>query len=320
MQDDLYQALEAGQKVTAKVQWHSRAALDGRAQWIHCTPLISANGAIGVWMVILVDDDEEVAQAPKPQPVTSKTKPNGVPQPTPWEAEQDPSRSRSENGESPSTSNSSQTWFSESVRPMYEKVPPTVKEVSDSVPLPFATSRLRGSDSSVQTTESKPENMHPAPSWDKNDDLRRSTDEYARTRDLDVEEHLKPRQPARPRFGQPPDLTAFPIRPGPRISGKVYSYNSNSERGLFADDDRNTIASKGSDNRPTSQDSNMTAIRSQIPPTNLKWRKVDEQEGVLGRGSKAPIKLPGRPSMDTERPPVWKTKKSLSPYGVLFDE
>lgn len=31
----------------------------GRSRWIHTTPLLGVNGAIGVWMVILVDDEEK---------------------------------------------------------------------------------------------------------------------------------------------------------------------------------------------------------------------------------------------------------------------
>lgn len=30
---------------------------EGRARWIHCTPLLGHNGAVGVWMVVLVDED-----------------------------------------------------------------------------------------------------------------------------------------------------------------------------------------------------------------------------------------------------------------------
>lgn len=31
----------------------------GRARWLHATPLLSASGAVGVWMIVLVDDDSE---------------------------------------------------------------------------------------------------------------------------------------------------------------------------------------------------------------------------------------------------------------------
>ncbi|KAF1984235.1 hypothetical protein K402DRAFT_395896 [Aulographum hederae CBS 113979] len=35
----------------------NQGAEEGRARWIHCTPLLGANGAVGVWMVVLVDDE-----------------------------------------------------------------------------------------------------------------------------------------------------------------------------------------------------------------------------------------------------------------------
>lgn len=56
--DELAQALAEGRGVTAKVRWVSRTTGEGRPRWIHCTPLTGSNGAIGVWMVVIVDDDE----------------------------------------------------------------------------------------------------------------------------------------------------------------------------------------------------------------------------------------------------------------------
>ncbi|KAK8098180.1 phototropin-2 [Apiospora kogelbergensis] len=32
----------------------------GRSRWLHCTPLLGANGKVGVWMIVLVDDDSEL--------------------------------------------------------------------------------------------------------------------------------------------------------------------------------------------------------------------------------------------------------------------
>lgn len=47
--------------MTAKIRWLTRADDDGegegRTRWIHCTPLIGHNGSVGVWMVVLVDED-----------------------------------------------------------------------------------------------------------------------------------------------------------------------------------------------------------------------------------------------------------------------
>jgi hypothetical protein len=55
--DELTQALADGRGVTAKVRWVSKTDLEGRNRWIHCTPLIGSNGAIGVWMIVIVDDE-----------------------------------------------------------------------------------------------------------------------------------------------------------------------------------------------------------------------------------------------------------------------
>ncbi|CAG8949435.1 hypothetical protein HYFRA_00005064 [Hymenoscyphus fraxineus] len=57
VRDELTQALADGRGVTAKVRWVSKNDMEGRNRWIHCTPLIGANGAIGVWMVVIVDDE-----------------------------------------------------------------------------------------------------------------------------------------------------------------------------------------------------------------------------------------------------------------------
>ncbi|KAF1913944.1 hypothetical protein BDU57DRAFT_558872 [Ampelomyces quisqualis] len=53
--------------VTAKIRWLSRAVADlensreeGRPRWIHCTPLLGASGSVGVWMVVLIDEDRHV--------------------------------------------------------------------------------------------------------------------------------------------------------------------------------------------------------------------------------------------------------------------
>lgn len=57
VRDELLRAFADGHGVTAKVKWVSRSDPEGRNRWIHCTPLIGANGAIGVWMIVIVDDE-----------------------------------------------------------------------------------------------------------------------------------------------------------------------------------------------------------------------------------------------------------------------
>ncbi|KJZ77223.1 hypothetical protein HIM_03544 [Hirsutella minnesotensis 3608] len=96
MRDSLVHALAEGQGVTAKVKWLSvshrtatyggrsprkkmhyshplEAHLDagddsdslaepeptGRPRWLHCTPLVGSNGKVGVWMIVIVDEDAQ---------------------------------------------------------------------------------------------------------------------------------------------------------------------------------------------------------------------------------------------------------------------
>ena len=58
VRNELSAALAEGRGVTAKVRWVSKADEDGRSRWIHCTPLLGSNGQIGVWMIVLVDEDQ----------------------------------------------------------------------------------------------------------------------------------------------------------------------------------------------------------------------------------------------------------------------
>lgn len=75
VRDELTQALAEGRGVTAKVRWVSRPDDDGRNRWIHCTPLIGSNGQIGVWMLVVVDDERDDLKRPRQAPpVPSNTK------------------------------------------------------------------------------------------------------------------------------------------------------------------------------------------------------------------------------------------------------
>ncbi|KAI9838578.1 MAG: hypothetical protein M1819_004890 [Sarea resinae] len=59
VREELTAALAEGRGVTAKVRWTSKSD-EGRSRWIHCTPLFGHNGKIGVWMIVIVDDENEV--------------------------------------------------------------------------------------------------------------------------------------------------------------------------------------------------------------------------------------------------------------------
>ncbi|KAI1798585.1 hypothetical protein F4811DRAFT_558688 [Daldinia bambusicola] len=52
-------ALAKGRGVTARIRWVTRTDSRGKSRWIHCTPLVGSSGAVGVWMVVLVNDDED---------------------------------------------------------------------------------------------------------------------------------------------------------------------------------------------------------------------------------------------------------------------
>ncbi|KAJ4286078.1 hypothetical protein N0V90_013427 [Kalmusia sp. IMI 367209] len=62
---------DSSRGVTAKIRWLTTAAAnldsdnneEGRPRWIHCTPLLGQSGAIGVWMVVLVDDEKQPSPA-----------------------------------------------------------------------------------------------------------------------------------------------------------------------------------------------------------------------------------------------------------------
>lgn len=58
VREELTAALAEGRGVTAKVRWVTKSDEAGRNKWIHCTPLVGVNGQIGVWMVVIVDDEK----------------------------------------------------------------------------------------------------------------------------------------------------------------------------------------------------------------------------------------------------------------------
>lgn len=76
VREELTTAFAEGRGVTAKVRWVPKADEDGRNRWIHCTPLMGSTGQIGVWMIVLVDDDQGVSrrwkQAPPVRPQRGK--------------------------------------------------------------------------------------------------------------------------------------------------------------------------------------------------------------------------------------------------------
>ncbi|KZL67734.1 hisactophilin c49s mutant phototropin phy3 fusion protein [Colletotrichum tofieldiae] len=80
VREGLSHAFADGHGVTAKVRWISKSSSEGRVRWIHCTPLLGSNGAVGVWMVVLVDDETEagVKSRKEAPPVDGRLRRAGV--------------------------------------------------------------------------------------------------------------------------------------------------------------------------------------------------------------------------------------------------
>lgn len=57
--ESILRAMMAGRSVTARIKWVNRFSDQGRCRRIHCTPLLANNSEVGVWMVVVIDDNEE---------------------------------------------------------------------------------------------------------------------------------------------------------------------------------------------------------------------------------------------------------------------
>ncbi|KAI2602426.1 hypothetical protein GGR54DRAFT_645051 [Hypoxylon sp. NC1633] len=57
VREAIVQAFADGCGFTTKIRWVNRSDNSGKGRWIHCTPLLGANKAVGVWMVILIDEE-----------------------------------------------------------------------------------------------------------------------------------------------------------------------------------------------------------------------------------------------------------------------
>jgi len=304
VREDLEHALEVGRKVTAKVQWISKPAQITRPRWIHCTPLLGINGLIAVWMVILVDDveEEEQSQAQVPiKPTTSNEAARSTSEALPWEAAGKPGLSGTVgNGfvEGSGSSNSSQAALSSiGSRNPYDLTPPVPernrlrKGKSSNVRIPPSPSKDTMLGATVSPFAAPNDTGYKVKVWSGGveDEPKQSMEDMSRLRG------------ARPRFGQPPvDIggsgnSPSAVRPGPRINGREYSIDSNSERGLSANGDGAT--GSFDDERPMSRSSSI------VPPS--------------------PVNVPRMPDAPIEaesRRPGRRTYKSLSPYGILFDD
>ncbi|KIW23171.1 uncharacterized protein PV07_11391 [Cladophialophora immunda] len=64
VREELTTAFAEGRGVTAKVRWVTKGDDQGKNKWIHCTPLLGQSGQIGVWMVVVVDDEKTTERWP----------------------------------------------------------------------------------------------------------------------------------------------------------------------------------------------------------------------------------------------------------------
>ncbi|GAO13650.1 hypothetical protein UVI_02017570 [Ustilaginoidea virens] len=69
VRDQIAQAFAEGRGVTAKIRWlstsrrHAHVSERGRPRWLHCTPMRGVNGVIGLWMIVIVDDEASEGDA-----------------------------------------------------------------------------------------------------------------------------------------------------------------------------------------------------------------------------------------------------------------
>lgn len=243
VRDDLSHALEVGRKVTAKVQWLSKGSPKSQARWIHCTPLLGTNDAVGVWMVILVDDgDDNEARAAQEViasdvPVTKRLDPEYMAQALPWNTERQ------------------------------DELPNRTRSHADGITGPI---------------------------------------------------------PRRPLYRLPTD-TGEPgpiVRAGPKIAGKAYSFTSSGDRGVGASD---ASSARGDGSRPpSSRGSADTPLQSAMQP-KVKYAGRPSLTMDPDGARKPPIHMPyqqdqGERGGSEGILPVRKTYKSLSPYGILFED
>ena len=130
----------------------------------------------------------------------------------------------------------------------------------------------------------------------------------------------------RPMFRQPSDMgdpaqQPFTVGSRPKVGGRTFSVPSNRDERISVDEENKTSIG-GADDRPTSQGSTFVPLQNTMQP------KVK----IAGRSSldadsarKAPINMPGRSGAEREtsvdsRPSARRTYKSLSPYGILFED
>ena len=155
-----------------------------------------------------------------------------------------------------------------------------------------------------------------------------------------VDEEVIQSKPRRAEYGPPPE-SVFPLPaskgragPSPTVGGNAYPYNPMGDSNATMDE-ISTIGAKDGrtasvdnrpssrDERPSSQGSSIIPIRTQLRPTV----KIAGRPSFDGGSAKpAPIQMPGQREVvsdddpDGLRPIRKRTYKSLSPYGIIFND
>ena len=66
VRDGLVDALSKGTSVTAKVSWlpspgsndDKYVSGESKQRWIHCTPMVGSDEKVGVWMIVIVEEED----------------------------------------------------------------------------------------------------------------------------------------------------------------------------------------------------------------------------------------------------------------------
>lgn len=59
VREGILDALSHGTSVTAKISWLTgTGVVEGKPRWVHCTPLLGSDEKVGVWMIVMVENEE----------------------------------------------------------------------------------------------------------------------------------------------------------------------------------------------------------------------------------------------------------------------
>ncbi|THX31003.1 hypothetical protein D6D12_03183 [Aureobasidium pullulans] len=78
VRDGVLDSLAHGTAVTAKISWLStpttintshRTSIEGKPRWIHCTPMLGSDEKVGVWMIVMVEQETVTGSLRRPSEV-----------------------------------------------------------------------------------------------------------------------------------------------------------------------------------------------------------------------------------------------------------